>query len=391
MKITTKKLFDVCNIYILFWLCLTVQNMFLSSSLLSMLFYIPYLLMTLYYVGKYYISYRPKKTMLAFSIFFAVQLCYGIALLILDNVSGTEPDSYLKMLFISLGPIYAFYSFTKQGVLTEQRMSTWFVIFIVVAICDYYNTMQQGLLKMETEETTNNASYSFVGLVPFIFLLRKNILRQILALAILYYFIISGLKRGAILIGAILLLWVIYELLKSVSKIKRLGFMLLTIIFLYVGYKFIVNFYENSDYFQHRIEQTMEGSSSGRDNIFSTLLNDYCNNYNIIQLLFGKGAYHTENIIGLKAHNDWLELLIDCGFIGIFLYLIYWISFVIELKKNRSNHLVYAMMGACFLFTLARTFFSMSFTNMPFYTCMILGYCFAYTHTCSNQQYTNKR
>lgn len=389
MKNSKAKLFDACNIYILLWVGLTIQNFFIQSSLISMLFYIPYLLMTIYYIGKCFVSYRPKGVMLAFCVFVAVQLCYGVILLLFNNVPSVESDAYLKVLFASLGPIFPFYVYTKQGILTEQRITIWFIIFIIVAIGDYYTIMQRSILATDREEITNNASYSFVGLIPFIFIFRNKRIWQILLLAVLFFFIVNAMKRGAILIGALLLLWYIYISLKSAPRRKKFGIILLTSVLLFVGYSYVLDFYENSNYFQRRVEQTMTGGTSGRDHIYSTLWESYCNTDNIIQLLFGKGAFYTECIVGLKAHNDWLELLTDCGFMGVLLYLIYWIAFAVEWHKNKSNQLIYAMLGSCLLFSFSRTFFSMSYTDMPFYTCMIMGYCFAYPYTHRNQQLSN--
>lgn len=84
------------------------------------------------------------------------------------------------------------------------------------------------------------------------------------------------------------------------------------------------------------MEDTASGQSSGRDILYSTYWSHYINNDNIVQLLFGEGAYHTENILHLKAHNDWLELLIDCGLCGAILYFVYWYSFFKMWKKVRS-------------------------------------------------------
>jgi hypothetical protein len=122
----------------------------------------------------------------------------------------------------------------------------------------------------------------------------------------------------------------------------------------------------------------MEGSSSNRDIIYGTLWRHFINNDNVLQVFFGEGAFHTQNVTGyVKAHNDWLELLIDCGLITVLIYLIYWISFAINWLKSKPDILVFSMMGACFIFSFSRTFFSMSFSDMPFYTSMIMGYCFA--------------
>ena len=386
MEKTKIKYFDACNIYILLWVVGHVQQMFLNNSFISRVFYVPYLLMTIYYIFKVYVSYRPQGTMKALCLFFAVLIVYGIALLFLDNARGQARTSFLIMLFGSLGPIFPFYVFTRKGLLIEKRMMGWLWVFIVVAIIGYFVEQQKALALImekgrEYEEITNNAAYSFAGLIPFVFLLKKRPLWQYMTLGILFYFIISGFKRGAMLVGALMLIWFVYASLKSSSKGMRFGILLLTVMAIMVGYRFITNLFENSDYFQYRIESTMEGNSSERDEIYATLWHHYIYNDNILQLAFGEGAFHTENVTGhVKAHNDWLELLIDCGLFGVLLYLVYWGCFIRDWVKSKSNPLVFAMLGSCFVFTFTRTFFSMSFSDLPFYTAMIMGYCFGESH-----------
>lgn len=383
MEKNINTLFDACTIYILLWLLGHVQNLFLSSSLVSLSFSIPYLLMTLYYIAKVFVSFHPKGAMKALCVFFVVLVCYGVALLILDNAKGAENKSFLMMLFNSLGPIFPFYVFTQQGLLTEKRMKNWFWPFLVVIIITFFVTQQRNLAEAleseyEYEEVTNNTAYSIAGLIPFVFLLRKKPIWQYFIMVLLLSFIVSGMKRGAMLTGALMLFWFVYVSVKTASKGKKLGIVLLTTITLIVGYRYIIRYYENSDYFQHRVEATMEGSSSNRDVIYETLWQHYINNDNILQLAFGEGAYHTQNVTGsLKAHNDWLELLIDCGLITVLLYVVYWMCFVIDWKKSKPDSLIFSMLGACFIYTYTRTFFSMSFSDMPFYINMIMGYCFA--------------
>ena len=52
------RVFDACTIYLLLWALGYVQKMFISSSSISMLFYVPYLAMTLYYAVKMFSNYR---------------------------------------------------------------------------------------------------------------------------------------------------------------------------------------------------------------------------------------------------------------------------------------------------------------------------------------------
>lgn len=380
-----------CTLYILLWMFGFVQDLFISSSLVSLLLYIPYLTMTVYYVAKVMISYRPKGGMGALCVFFVVLLCYGVALLLLNDAIGSDRKSFLMVVFSSLGPIFSFYVFAKRGILDESRIKFWFWPFLAVTITAFFVNRQGELLRAlangsEYEEITNNMAYFVVGLIPFVFLLYKKPIIQYLTIAVLYYFIITGFKRGAFISGAIMLLWFIYISIKSNSKKKKWVIILISAVILIAGYRFIIELYENSDYFHNRVEATFNNNSSNRNTIYSTLWEHYINDENVLQMAFGEGAYHTRNITGVYyAHNDWLELLIDCGFVTVFLYLIFWILFTKDWRNSKKiNKLVYAMMGSCLIYTFTRTFFSMSFNDMPFFIDMIIGYCFANIHSESN-------
>ena len=381
------KALDACNIYILLWLLGYVQNLFLNSSWISIVFYIPYLGMTLYYIAKIFTTYHPKGVMRALSVFFLILVFYGVALVLLNNVPGQDRKSFLMMLFGSLGPVFAFYVFTQHGLLTDNRIHFWFFVFLVVATISFFVNRQKVLELLaennsQFEDVTNNSAYTVLTLLPFVFIIRKNLVWQYVIVGVLMVLVIMGMKRGAILTGIVMLLWFVFVNTKTVSKKRRFFSLLLTIVLIIIGWRFTIQFYEANEYFQYRLEMTLEGSSSNRNWIYSTLWQHYINNNNILQLAFGEGAFHTVNITGgLKAHNDWIELLIDCGFMGVFFYFVYWVCFIRDWVKSNQDVLVYSMMGSCLIYTLLKTFFSMSFGDNSFYICMILGYCFAHVDT----------
>ena len=375
-----KKIVKPCNLYVILWLLGYIQNIYLSNSLLSIVVYIPLTLMTIFYIAKVAFKYKPKGVMKILLYFFFFLCIYGVALLLLKDAAGQDPKSFLMMLFSSLGPIFSFYVFTKQGELTEQRMKLYFVFFLAVAIMGYFVYEQKSLMLLALnstyDETTNNTTYYFAALLPFIFLFDRKPLIQYLLIACILGFVISGMKRGAILISSLLFVWFIIRTMINTSTKKRLWIICILLLFIFIGVHFIENLYDTGDYFQRRMEDTISGQSSGRDIIYSTYWNHYINNENILQLLFGEGAYHTENILHLKAHNDWLELLIDCGLCGAVIYFMYWCSFFKLWKKSKANPVYYSIIGACLLFTFIRTFFSMSFSDMPFSMASLLGYVF---------------
>lgn len=313
-------------------------------------------------------------------IFFLVLCWYGVELWIMNDAVGQDPKSFLFMLFNSLGPIFAFYAFSVKGQLTEKTLRICACVFLVLAIIGYLTYEQKALQLLvdnNYDEITNNTTYYFVALLPFLFLFNDNRLIQCALIICVMVFVISGMKRGAILISSILLLWFIFRSIKNASRGQTFFVVFSVLVVAIIGIKYVEYLYSTSDYFQFRINQTLEGGSSGRNNLYSVYWNHFLNNDNLFQVLFGEGAYHTENILNLKAHNDWLELLIDCGILGVLLYFIFWCKFLKHWIRSRWNPLLFSIVGACFCFAFFRTLFSMSFSDMPFSLCMIMGYAFA--------------
>lgn len=376
-----KKITNPCNLYVILWLCGYIQNIYFDSSLLSMVFYIPFTLMTMYYVKEVILNYRTTGVMKVMLYFFLFLCVYGVGLLLYNDAVGQDPKSFLMMLFSSLGPIFPFYVFTKQGYLTEYKLKICFFAFFIVAIMEYFAFEQKALMLLELnspyDEITNNTTYYFVALLPFVFFFNKKPIFQYLLIACILGFVLSGMKRGAVLISSLLLVWFVVRTMKNASTKQRFFLLLILLLFVFVSVHFVENLYDTSDYFQKRLEDTTEGQSSGRDRIYSTYWNRYITNDNALQFFFGEGAYHTENILHYKAHNDWLELLIDCGLCGAVLYVIYWSAFFTFFKRIKKQSILYSIAGACLVFTFVRSFFSMSFSDMPFSACMLLSYIWA--------------
>ena len=366
----------VFYIYIALWALGKLQGFFIGNGFLSILLYMPFTIMTLFYVYKVIFNMHKTKSMKMLSVFFVLLSLYGFDLL-LFNRSGQNPTSFLMAIVASLGPVFSFYYFTKQDVITTKRLCWLFLLFLCIAVLEFYSYQAKMLQLMgeDFEDITNNSAYAVLGLFPLLFLFKHRPILQYISLAVVCFYVISCLKRGAILILVILLIWFFLTSLKSTNFKKKFLVITLSAILASVGANFIERFYNESEYFQYRVEMTKEGSSSSRDQIYSTLWTHFKTNDSITKVLFGEGAYQTERITnGLKAHNDWLELLIDCGLVGMIVYLMYCVALFLDWRKSRFNSTLYAILGSCLFFTLIRTFFSMSFTDYPFYLSLMMGY-----------------
>lgn len=381
---------NTCNLYILLWVLYSLQGtLYASGSIISQGILAILLAVSLYYFFVVNFTMKTPSAIKALNIFIVMLTLYGLLFwasgkIIIMKHTGLPLGAmgYLKGIYMSLLPVYAFYAFTDKGLLTEVNIRRWFFIFLAVVTASYFRVereaMQMAMMEGSMqEEFTNNTGYTFLSLMPLLFFFSKNRMVQYFALAYIMAFIIMGMKRGAIIIGAIVVLYFLYQAFKNSTKRSRFKVILLTIIIIISAYFYIANLVETSEYFQYRIEQTQEGATSGRDIIYTKLFTYFLQETTEWQFLFGSGANHTVAVAGNYAHNDWLELAVNQGCLGILVYLIYWICMYKTWRNSKSNSIIYSSFGAiCVIFFLS-TFFSMSYGSMSIYATLCLGYCLA--------------
>ena len=184
------------------------------------------------------------------------------------------------------------------------------------------------------------------------------------------------MKRGSILIGVVGSIILIYSNLKYSTRKNKL----LTLFFsasiiigciLYINYMML-----NSEYFAFRIEQTLDGNSSGRDRMYSDLLKVLLHEHNIFHFLFGRGADSTIRFIGNYAHQDWLETFCNNGLLGLVVMFTFFFILGIKVRNSKKQmpSMMYYSFVALFIITFSKTLFSMSIQNLDFFQSLLIGY-----------------
>ena len=321
---------------------------------------------------------------------------YGFALIAMNpstvhySLSGMSMASYnyIKSIYLSILPIYAFYYFSLKGYLTAERLRWWAVVFCISSVVSYYHYMQQELMKMmergsSADEVTNNAGYLFLSLIPIWVLFRKKPLLQYAGLAFSMGYILLGMKRGAIAIGGVVVLYLIWQIIRNAKGKQRLFVILLTAALAVAGVYFVIDMMSSSDFFLQRIEATKDGNSSGRDNLYSFFWEYFIERADYAQYLFGRGANGTLEIHYNYAHNDWLEIAVNQGLFGIIVYAFYWKQFYATWRRstNIEAKTILALMGIIYF---AKTLFSMSYVDMTYVCTSVLGYALATTNRPNN-------
>lgn len=368
------------NLYITAWCLYYLQGtLYASGSLLSQALMFLIIIVSLYYFKYANEKYRIPSVLKTLNILLIFFTIYGIIIIIFGNgISGVVNYRYLKGIYMSLLPIYPFYVFTKKGELTEDSLRYWVLLFIPIAIASFYRDQRESLMAAiemgsRREEFTLNAAYIFLAIIPLLALCKKAVVQYTL-LAVCLYFVLMGVKRGALLTGAICLLYFIMSSFKQSNKTKKIWVLILSVGLIVLAYNAIIYMMETSDYFNSRLEQTQDGNSSGRDVIFNTLWNYFLNS-NIIYFLIGHGADATLKVTGY-AHNDWLEIAVNNGLLGVIIYLAYWIN-MYKLSRKTSNDVLKKIITLFIIVYFTRTFYSMSYNDIPIYATSALGFALA--------------
>lgn len=298
--------------------------------------------------------------------------------------SMSTPHVYLQNSLNSLLPIFFFYIGSITHKINFPRLKIYFFIFLGLVIwkfIDNYNQLLAAAILRESTRTefTNNMGYTFVALLAFIPLFRKLWVRYAL-LALCMIFILTSLKRGAILIGALVsiyFLWKDFRTAKTRGNKTAVGFCILVLII--AGTWYVEKSYSESAYFRTRVEQTKKGDTSNRGDIQGKIWNSFWKDESIVHLIFGNGADSTIESGGNYAHQDWVETLYDTGLVGIALLLNFFVAFFILCRKSQrflSAPEVIAL-WILFLATFAQTIFSMSIQGLAPSKTLLLGYMIA--------------
>ena len=154
-------------------------------------------------------------------------------------------------------------------------------------------------------------------------------------------------------------------------------FIIFTFVICVISIK-ISDFYQSNAFFSNRIEQTLDGDKSSRDDIYNNVWTFFLNQHNLLTIIFGNGAYSSAKYIGVHAHNDWLEILISLGIFGVFLYLKYWFSLLKILLISKLKIIdrgIWIGFMSIIIINFMKTLFSMSIDDMLIYSSAMFGFC----------------
>lgn len=281
----------------------------------------------------------------------------------------TPSTTQIGNIFCAMLSFSLFAYLGKKGAMTAKYFSVAALCLLAASIFGYYHAQVMAIERLALDsdtDITNNATVYFLFLLPILFFIKKKWLKWLVLVVCLYY-LLEGAKRGNILaasIPVVLIVW--FELKDSRRSAFKTVAVIIGIVALSIA---LYQWFTTNDYLMYRLEKTLEGSSSGRDQIYAHAWQTWITSDNIMHYLFGygfDGILRQPLMNGMYAHNDWLEILVDYGLVGVVLYLSIFISFVKLIRKTKNTQIKMAMLSAVFIWFF-KTLYSMGFTegDMP--------------------------
>lgn len=372
-------------LYVLLWNIYYLQDLLnIESSLSSRLLLVYLFAVSFYYFYKVNVKLHCTNSGIkAINILLLLVSLYGVWLILGGEDVAAYGETYLKFsrfyylkaFLLSLLPVFFFYYQFRIEPLNSTEVHFFFILFSISYILLFYNNAYDKTEGDDEQEIVNNMGYYFLSLIPLLYLIKDKIYLKFALLLMIMIFVMMSLKRGAIIIGIVCFLLFIKNSYKLSTRRFRIIALLLSIFVFYFLYNYIIDFYQNSNLFQQRLEQTIEGNSSNRDILYSNMFYGFINHTSLLKQLFGSGAYATISLYGGYAHSDWLEFLINQGLLGVIIYIIYWLLLIKSWKKTKGP--IYGAFGSFLLIYFMSSIYSMSINDYSTCASLCLGYFLA--------------
>ena len=300
-------------IYLLFTILIayTAYNFLWTRFGLGLTLIIQYLLLFLLFVGlTVYLTTRSTYKNSWSTWLIVLWVTQLLAFYIGDSNATTQFKESTFVLLIP-APIIALKYSTK-------KIKQLFIVLAAVSISMYFATIEWMRLN---DENSYGGGYMILVALPVLlyFFRNKSILTQMMTIIILFVLVLTSMKRGDIL-ATILGLGVFFCIKLKGSGKFDIRILLLVVATILIGYLTSRYLVATNEVFAWRLQQTLEGDSSNRDIIYSTLWKYFINAPFDVQL-FGGGFDATLRICGERAHSDVLEILTCEGLVGLLIYL----------------------------------------------------------------------
>jgi len=188
-----------------------------------------------------------------------------------------------------------------------------------------------------------NDVYYLLMFLPFIFMMKSNLLKLSGTALVAIALFISTKRTGIIAFVTSILVYYIFTIFAKENKRKNKFVSLLAIVIAGIGFTLLFIYFsdQTGGYLLNRFKTINEDEGSGRAGIWINTINLQLDS-NLLGWIIGHGFDSVKKtFVGLSAHNDFLEVLYDYGILGIFLYIAIYVQLFNICKKMYIHNYKY--------------------------------------------------
>ena len=276
----------------------------------------------------------------------------------------TPSTTLLGNILFGLSSFLMFAYLGRCGVLTPKFFLLTTGLFLFASVLNFQNyslAASNSAVDFNEDYFTNNASVLFLYLLPCLIFVKNNVVRLIMLL-ICMFFLIAGVKRGNILAAIIPIFLILIDTYKSTKKStwKTLWVIISVCVIAFLAKKWILD----NEYFLLRFEDTIEGGSSNRDQLYAAAWSLWRDSHSLVEIMFGHGFDGTITHMpgNLRAHNDWLEILVNYGLLGVVMYFLIFVGFIKSMIKSSSEKTRIVLLSVILIW-IFKSCYSMGFSD----------------------------
>ena len=324
------------------------------------------------YISYYNLRNKSGKFLCHIIILFCLLTIYdwGVSPKTAMHVDGVVNTSHIMTSMVrNLMAFFVAYVTTMSRELTCRKLDKLALFLFVLAFINYMYDFTQ----LETNDKGSSVNGSYALMFFYLMLcLRGFTKRNNILLFFVFGLVILSAKRGAIICLMILVLIYLYYRFMQGQKKTILLIPIVVVILSSITYYIMTH---NTN-FQNKMESTSAGNASGRDYMYETLFLFWLQEEPMEQI-FGYKFAGSFELLERDAHNDWLELLIGEGLLGVTFYLVFFIALFHAFFMNKrywSSHEKMIFLSGLLIW-LAKSFFSQVFyAGDTIYLVITFGY-----------------
>ena len=339
--------------FIFFFIVIIVFGLYEANEMLATIMYkmeigsdrtsLFFRLLLLLLCGGYCVFYSRQRAKSFFSNVLSALLLYIWAVSMLNMEEDSNLMAALMRTATIIGPLFAFYYFYQiANVITDGMFYFGVFLACVIFALGFIQTYEIQILYSQNDDNRFSALYLYLFLLP-IFLCAKNVVLKICGIVLVAGCMVFSLKRGGAISFSIAFFfyYLVYSYCsKTKIKIKNLLYIIAIIVLInFIATTFLQSYVDD---LVLRLNSIKEDEGSNRFAVYEVTWK-MISDSDLVSFLFGHGwdILKKQSPLGLSAHNDFLEILYDCGLFAfcIYLYLVFKLfKTMFVLIRNKSEY-----------------------------------------------------